>query len=472
MINTRHYINGEWVSPGRREIVEALNPATNAAVARVALGSAEDVDLAARAAKAAFESYAATPVAERAALLRRIADGLEARREDMARSITAEMGAPITMARGPQSGTALAHFRFYADLIEQYDFEAELSSARVIREPIGVCGFITPWNWPLHQVALKVAPALAAGCAVVLKPSELSPLSAMLFAEILHEAGAPPGVFNMVFGLGEVAGAALSAHPLVDMVSITGSTRAGIAVAKSAADTIKRVAQELGGKSPNLILPDAGFTRAVPAGVAACFNNCGQSCSSPTRMLVPRDRLDEVIALAREALPALKVGDPEDPETRIGPLISERQWARVQDYIALGETEGARMVAGGVGKPEGLDAGNFVRPTIFADVTPEMRICREEIFGPVLCIQTYADIDEAVALANDTDYGLVAHLQGSDPALIRAAARRLRAGRVIVNGAAIGTDVPFGGYKQSGNGREYGVHGLEEFFEIKAVVGY
>lgn len=472
MSTTHHYIDGAWAEPDGRETIPVFNPATGEMVAQVAMGTPTDVDRAVRAARAAFPGYAAVPVDERVALLHRIADGLESRREDMAWCITREMGAPITMARGPQAGAGPTQFRKAAEVLADYDFEEDLATARVLREPIGVCGFITPWNWPLHQVTLKVAPALAAGCTVVLKPSELSPLSASLFAEVLRDAGVPAGVFNMVSGKGEVVGEALASHLEVDMVSITGSTRAGIAVARAAAKTVKRVTQELGGKSPNLILPDADIETAVTAGIATCFNNCGQSCSSPTRMLVPHNRLDEVVAIARKAVPALKVGDPANPETRIGPLVSAAQWQRVQHYIELGIEEGARPITGGPGKPEGLEGGHFVRPTIFVDVTPSMRISREEIFGPVLCILTYRDTDEAVALANDTEYGLVAHLQGVEAEVTRSVARRLRAGRVIVNGSPAGADVPFGGYKRSGNGREYGVYGLEEFFEIKAVVGY
>ncbi len=467
----KFYIDGAWVAPVSGGLEDVINPATNEKIASIAVGDAADVDRAVKAARAAFPSFSRTPARERAALLRRIAQLLQDRREEMAQAISREMGAPITMARGPQSGAGPTQFSHYADLLDTYDFSEETGRSIVMREAIGVCALITPWNWPLHQAALKIAPALAAGCTVILKPSEISPLSGVLLAEIMHEAGVPAGVFNLVNGAGTVVGAALSAHPDVDMVSFTGSTRGGIAVAKAAADTVKRVAQELGGKSPNVLLPDADFATAVRTGVNTCFNNCGQSCSSPTRMIVPRDRLDEVVALAKEAAEAVKVGDPTDAGTQIGPLVSRTQWERVQGYIELGIEEGATLVTGGPGHPEGLEHGNFVRPTVFANVDPQMRIAREEIFGPVLCIFTYDDVEEAVRLANDTQYGLVAHVQSQSRENARKVGMQLRAGRVIINSTAATPDLPFGGYKQSGNGREFGVYGLEEFLEVKAVIG-
>jgi len=467
----KFYIDGAWVDPLEDGTENVVNPANNETIATIAVGSAADVDRAVKAARAAFDTFSRTPVAERIALLRRIAQLLQDRREEMAQAISREMGAPITMARGPQSGAGPTQFSHYADVLENYSFEEATGRSVVVREPIGVCALITPWNWPLHQAALKIAPALAAGCTVVLKPSEISPFSALLLAEIMDEAGVPAGVFNLVNGTGTVAGAALSSHPEVDMVSFTGSTRGGVAVAKAAADTVKRVAQELGGKSPNVLLPDADFPTAVRLGVNTCFNNCGQSCSSPTRMIVPAERLEEVIGLAREAAEALKVGNPADKETQIGPLVSRTQWERVQGYIKLGVEEGATLVTGGPGHPEGLEQGNFVRPTVFAHVDPQMRIAREEIFGPVLCLFTYNDVEEAVRLANDTEYGLVAHVQSQSRENARKVAMRLRAGRVIINGTAATPDLPFGGYKQSGNGREFGIYGLEEFLEVKAVIG-
>ena len=467
----KFYIDGAWVAPLGGGLEDVINPATNQKIASIAVGDASDVDRAVKAARAAFPSFSRTPPSERAALLRRIAQLLQDRREEMAQAISREMGAPITMARGPQSGAGPTQFSHYADLLEKYDFTEETGRSVVVREAIGVCALITPWNWPLHQAALKIAPALAAGCTVILKPSEISPLSAVLLAEIMDEAGVPAGVFNLVNGAGTVVGAALSAHPDVDMVSFTGSTRGGIAVAKAAADTVKRVAQELGGKSPNVMLPDADFATAVRTGVNTCFNNCGQSCSSPTRMIVPRDRLEEVVALAKEAAEAVKVGDPTDAGTQIGPLVSRAQWERVQGYIELGIQEGATLVTGGPGHPEGLEHGNFVRPTVFANVDPQMRIAREEIFGPVLCIFAYDDVEQAVELANDTEYGLVAHVQSQSRENARDVGMRLRAGRVIINSTGATLDLPFGGYKQSGNGREFGVYGLEEFLEVKAVIG-
>lgn len=471
MNERQFYIDGAWVDPHGTRTADVVNPATNEVVATVALGSAADIDRAVTAARRAFPDFSRTSPAERAALLRRIADLLQDRREEMAQLITREMGTPITMARGPQSGAGPTQFGHYADMLEQVEFTQPQGKAVIVREAIGVCGLITPWNWPLHQAALKIAPALAAGCTVVLKPSELSPLSALLLAEVMDRAGVPPGVFNLVNGDGPEAGAALSSHPQVDMVSFTGSTRGGVAVAKAAADTIKRVAQELGGKSPNILLPDADFEKAVPAGISACFGNCGQSCSSPTRMLVPADRLADAEAIARRFVPTIRVGDPADEATQIGPLVSRAQWDRVQGYIRLGLDEGCRIVTGGTGHPDGLDRGNFVRPTVFSGVAPSMRIAREEVFGPVLCLIPYEDVEDAVRIANDTDYGLVAHVQSADADMARTVGTRLRAGRVMLNHAPATPDLPFGGYKQSGNGREFGVWGLHEFLEVKAVIG-
>jgi aldehyde dehydrogenase (NAD+) len=382
------------------------------------------------------------------------------------------MGCAITVARGAQVPVAAGHIRVARDLAASYPFLTHRGSTAIVREAIGVCGLITPWNWPLYQITAKVGPALAAGCTVVLKPSELSPLSAMLFAEVVHDAGVPAGVFNLLHGTGPEVGAALSSHPDVDMISITGSTRAGVLVAQAAAPTVKRVAQELGGKSPNVILPDTDLARAIPAAVAAGMRNAGQSCSAPTRILVPRERLAEVENLARDAASAFVVGDPRSLQTTHGPVANRAQFNRVQEMISVGIAEGARLVCGGPGRPQGLERGFYVRPTIFSDVQPRMRIAQEEIFGPVLVIIAYGSVDEAVAIANDTEYGLGAHVQGADIAAARAVALRIRSGQVHINNPPWSPEAPFGGYKRSGNGREYGVEGLEEYLETKAILGY
>jgi aldehyde dehydrogenase (NAD+) len=386
--------------------------------------------------------------------------------------ISLEMGCAIQAARSVQVPSAAAHIRVARDHLSSYPFVTQRGTVAVVREAIGVCGLITPWNWPLYQITAKVGPALAAGCTVVLKPSELSPLSAFLFAEVVHDAGIPPGVFNLVNGNGPEVGAALSAHPDVDMISITGSTRAGVLVAQAAAPTVKRVAQELGGKSPNVILPDADLARAVPAGVAAAFRNVGQSCSAPTRMIVPRERLQEVERLACEAAAALVVGDPRSEQTTHGPVANRAQFNRVQEMIGIGIAEGARLLCGGAGRPEGLGRGYYCRPTIFSGVHPQMQIAQEEIFGPVLSIIAYDSVDEAVEIANDTVYGLGAHVQGRDLAAARAVAARIRSGQVHINHPPWNPEAPFGGYKRSGNGREYGMEGLEEYLETKAILGF
>jgi aldehyde dehydrogenase (NAD+) len=386
--------------------------------------------------------------------------------------MTMEMGAPITFSTERQATVALFHFEEALRVLAGYPFEERMGSGIVRREPIGVCGLITPWNWPLNQVASKVAPALATGCTVVLKPSEIAPLSSLLFAQIVHEAGLPPGVFNLVNGDGPTVGEAIAAHPAIDMVSFTGSTGAGVRVAKLAADTVKRVAQELGGKSANIILPDADIRAAVVAGVHACNTNAGQNCQSPTRMLVPRDRRDEVFAAARDAVAAIRLGDPMDPASTMGPLVSQAQFDKVQQLIQSGVDEGATLVAGGAGRPPGLERGYYVRPTVFGDVTPDMRIAREEIFGPVLSIMSYDDEDQAIAIANDTPFGLAGFVQSPDLERARRVANAIRAGRVYLNGAPFDRSLPFGGYKQSGNGREFGVFGFEEYLEVKAILGY
>jgi len=471
-IARKFYIDGQWVDPAGSGSLAVVNPATERVLGEIAAGNARDVDRAVAAARRAFASQSTSTREARLAMLRRIADGYRARKEELALTLSAEMGVAISFARAMQVPTALQHIEAAIHVLETYAFERPQGAMMVLREPIGVCSLITPWNWPLNQIAAKVAPALAAGCTVVLKPSELAPLSALLFADIVHEAGVPRGVFNLVNGTGEAVGAAMSSHPDVDMVSITGSTRAGVLVAQAAAVTAKRVTQELGGKSPNILLPDADFERAVPLGVAACFRNVGQSCSAPTRMIVPVGRLAEVEALARTFAGTLVVGDPCDEKTQLGPVANAAQFAKIQSMIATGIAEGAKLVAGGPGKPPGLDRGFYVRPTIFSEVTPRMTIAREEIFGPVLAIQPYRDEDEAVAIANDTVYGLGSAVQSRDLAHARRVAARIRAGQVHINHPAWSPYAAFGGYKQSGNGREYGVAGLEEYLETKTILGY
>ena len=468
----RIFVDGEWIVPAGQGRSAVVDPSTEENVAEIALGSADDVDIAVAAARRAFATWSVSSSASRAALLDRIHGLILERAETFAQAISQEMGCAITAARGAQVPIAAEHIRVARDLAASYPFLTHRGSTAVVREAIGVCGLITPWNWPLYQITAKVGPALAAGCSVVLKPSELSPLSALLFADVVQDAGAPPGVFNLVNGQGPEVGAAMAAHPQIDMVSITGSTRAGVLVAQAAAPTVKRVAQELGGKSPNVILPDADLVRAIPAAVAAGMRNVGQSCSAPTRIIVPRERLAEVERLANQTASAMVVGDPRSPETTHGPVANRAQFDRVQELIAAGIAEGARLVCGGPGRPAGLECGYYVRPTLFSDVQPAMRIAQEEIFGPVLVIQAYDSVDEAVEIANGTVYGLGAHVQGRDLAAARAVAARIRSGQVHINNPPWRPDVPFGGYKRSGNGREYGVEGLEEYLETKAILGY
>lgn len=466
------YIGGEWVDPAVPNPHDVVNPATEEVCGRITLGSKEDVDRAVAAANRAAEAYAATRPAERIALLESILEVFARRRDDVASAIMEEMGAPWKLARNVQAASGPQHIQAAIDVLKTYEFEETIGTTRVLKEPIGPCALITPWNWPMNQVAVKVAPALAAGCTMVLKPSELAPFDAMIFAEILHEAGVPPGVFNLVNGDGATVGTALASHPDIAMVSFTGSTRAGIAVAQNAAPSVKRVAQELGGKSANIILGDADFDRAVARGASACFDNAGQSCNAPTRMLVPRDRLEEAAAIAAKRAESTVPGDPADESTRMGPVVSKAQWNRVQDFIRKGIEEGATLAAGGPGLPDGLDKGWFVRPTVFSNVTNDMTIAREEIFGPVLSIIPFDDEDDAVRLANETPYGLSGYVSSTDLEHARKIASRLRTGTVHINGAPLDALAPFGGYKQSGNGREWGAHGMEEFLEVKSVYGY
>ncbi len=470
--DTKFYIDGQWVEPVTPRLFNVINPATEDVAGQISLGSDADVDRAVTAARRAFASFSQTGKEQRIALLQKIIERYEARFEELARAMTLEMGSPITFSREVQATNALGHFKQAVTLLEAYELERFMGGTLIRREPIGVCGLITPWNWPLNQITSKVAPALAAGCTVVLKPSENAPLSAILLAEILHDAGVPKGVFNLVNGDGPTVGEAISRHPDIDMVSFTGSTRAGILVAKAAADTVKRVAQELGGKSANIVLPDADLDKAVPAGVLRSFTNTGQSCQAPTRMLVHRSQLDAAMALAKRTAETVRVGDPLDPATTMGPLVSKAQYDKVQGLIERGIEEGATLVCGGAGRPSEFNRGYFVRPTVFADVTPEMTLAQTEIFGPVLSMLTYDSEDEAIASANDTTYGLAGYVQSGDLAHARRIGAQLRAGRVYLNGAPADQSVPFGGYKQSGNGREHGVFGFEEFLEVKAMLGY
>jgi aldehyde dehydrogenase (NAD+) len=468
----RVFIAGEWVVPQGQNRTSVIDPSTEQPVAEIVLANAADVAAAVAAARRAFATWSVSSAQSRALLLARVHALILERSELFAQAISLEMGAAMTMARNTQVPVAAEHIRVARDNLTRYPFLTHRQGVAIMREAIGVCGLITPWNWPLYQITAKVGPALAAGCTVVLKPSELSPLSALLFAEVVHDAGIPPGVFNLVSGNGPEVGAAMSAHPDVDMISITGSTRAGVLVAQAAAPTVKRVAQELGGKSPNIILPDADLARAVPPGVAAGFRNVGQSCSAPTRMLVPRARLAEVERIAFAAASAFVVGDPRSPQTTHGPVANRAQFNRVQEMIAIGIAEGARLVCGGPGRPEGLERGYYCRPTIFSDVHPQMQIAQEEIFGPVLAIIPYDSVDEAVEIANSTVYGLGAHVQSRDLAAARAVAARIRSGQVHINYPAWSPHAPFGGYKRSGNGREYGIEGLEEYLETKAILGF
>jgi aldehyde dehydrogenase (NAD+) len=467
----KFYIDGAWVDPISKNRMGVENPATEEIVAEVALGGEADIDRAILAARKAFPGWTVTTVKDRIALVKRILEVYNARYEDFAQAMSTEMGAPIEWARGAQAWAGQVHIESTIKAAEEMAWEYMRGSTRIVYEGIGVCALITPWNWPMNQIACKVAPALVAGCTMVLKPSEIAPLSGVLFAQVCHEAGVPPGVFNLVNGTGAEVGARRSSHPEVDMVSFTGSTRAGTAVAAAAAPTVKRVAQELGGKSPNIILPTADFGAAVKVGAEACFANTGQSCDAPTRMLVPRARHDEALAHAKEAADAVVAGDPRDASTTMGPLVSKIHFDKVQRLIQAGIDEGATLVCGGVGRPAGLNRGWFVRPTVFGNVSNQMTIAREEIFGPVLAIIPYESIDEAVEIANDTPYGLAAYIAGPVEDA-RPVARRLRAGTVNLNYPAWDTFAPFGGYKQSGNGREYADWGIHDFCEVKGIVGW
>ena len=467
----RFYIDGRWVDPVERKEFTVINPATEAPAGVISMGSAKDVDRAVAAARRAFEGFAETSREERRALLEKILAVYKKRYQDIANAIREEMGAPASLAKGSQAGIGIGHLAAMIDVLKTFGFEERRGSTRLTLEPVGVCALITPWNWPMNQVAAKVVPALAAGCTMVLKPSEFSPFSAAIWAEVLHDAGVPAGVFNLINGNGPEVGAALAAHPDVDMVSFTGSTRAGTEVARIAAATVKRVHQELGGKSPNILLDDADFEKAVKASVEHVFQNSGQSCNAPTRLLVPAARLSEVEALASKTAESVLVGDPASEKTSVGPVVSKIQFDRVQGYISEGIREGAKLIAGGEGRPAGLEKGYFVRPTIFSNVRNDMTVAREEIFGPVLAILPYRDEEEAIRIANDTPYGLQAYIWSRDLAHANRVGRKIRAGRVTINGAPGDMSIPFGGFKRSGNGREWGEYGLRDFLEVKAVLG-
>ena len=468
----KFYIDGQWVEPAEGvKTLDVENPATEQVAGKIALGSAADVDKAVKAAKKAFASWSQTSREERLEVLGRILAEYQKRFGDLATAVTEEMGAPSSLAQRAQVPIGMAHLATAAEVLKTFKFEEDRGATMIVKEPIGVCGFITPWNWPLNQIVCKVAPAIATGCTMVLKPSEVAPFSGQIFAEIMHAAGVPAGVFNLVQGDGPTVGAAISSHPDVDMVSFTGSTRAGIEVARAAAPTVKRVAQELGGKSPNIVLDDDAFAKGVGRGVSTMMLNSGQSCNAPSRMLVPKKRMDEAISVAKEAAAQVTVGDPNG-NSQLGPVVSKVQFEKIQKLIQKGIDEGATLVVGGPGRPEGLDKGYYVKPTVFANVTSEMTIAREEIFGPVLAILGYDGVDQAIEIGNDTEYGLAAYVQAADIEQARKVASKLRAGQVSINGGGGDMTAPFGGYKMSGNGREWGDYAFHEFLETKAVLGY
>jgi aldehyde dehydrogenase (NAD+) len=470
--NLKFYINGEWVNPAIPNQFDVINPATEEAFTQISMGSKADVDKAVAAAKAAFPAYAKWSVEDRVALLERVLELYATRHDEIAKAISLEMGAPITMSKADQAAVGSIHFQSALDALKEFTFEKKDRGVFLRHEPIGVCGLITPWNWPMNQVAVKVAPALAAGCTIILKPSEIAPLDAMILAEILHESGVPAGVFNLVNGNGPDVGEVMSNHPDIHMMSFTGSTRGGIAVARASANTVKRVSQELGGKSANIILRDADIAQAVYDGVLYCMDNSGQSCNAPTRMLVPQESMDIVIEAARKAAESLKMGDPADASTDLGPVVSDVQFEKIQGLIQKGIDEGATLVTGGTGLPDHLDKGYFVKVTVFANANNDMTIAREEIFGPVIALIGYDTEEEAIDIANDTEYGLAGYVSSGNMDHAKEVATQIRAGQVIVNYKSGNADTPFGGYKQSGNGREKGVWGLHDYLEVKAITGF
>jgi aldehyde dehydrogenase (NAD+) len=466
----KFYIDGQWVEPIEPKSLDVDNPTTEQISGKIALGAAADVDRAVQAARKAFVTWSVSSREERLDVLQAMLAEYQKRAGDLADAVTEEMGAPPSLSAGPQVNLGLGHLMTAIDVLKNYEFEEQHGSTLVVKEPIGVCGLITPWNWPINQIAVKVYPALATGCTMVLKPSEVAPYSAQIFTEIVDAAGVPAGVYNLVYGDGPGVGAAISSHPDIDMVSFTGSTRAGVEVAKNAAPTVKRVTQELGGKSPNIVLDDDDFAKSVVAGTSVMMMNSGQSCNAPSRMLVPNSRMDEAIAVARDTAAAVKVGDPSD-KTAIGPVASKAQFDKIQGLLQKGIDEGATLVIGGPGRPDGLDTGYYVKPTVFANVTNDMTIAREEIFGPVLCILGYDDLEQALEIANDTDYGLAGYVSGADLDQARSIARKIRAGSVAIN-HGFDMNAPFGGYKRSGNGREWGQFAFDEYLETKAALGY
>jgi aldehyde dehydrogenase (NAD+) len=466
----KFYIDGQWVDPVRPNTLDVDNPTTEQVSGKISLGSDADVDKAVRAARKAFATWSQTSREERLDVLQAILDEYQKRAGDLADAVTEEMGAPPSLAAGPQVNMGLGHLATAIDVLKNFQFEERHGCTLVVKEPIGVCGLITPWNWPINQIACKVFPALATGCTMILKPSEVAPYSAQIFTEIIDAAGVPAGVYNLVYGDGPGVGVALSSHPDIDLVSFTGSTRAGIDVARNAAATVKRVTQELGGKSPNIVLDDDAFAQSVAAGATVMMLNSGQSCNAPSRMLVPKSRKDEALAIAKATLEQVKIGDQDD-KSAIGPVASKAQFDKVQGLIQKGIDEGATVVVGGLGRPEGLDTGYYVKPTVFADVSNDMTIARVEIFGPVLCVLGYDDLDQAVEIANDTEYGLAGYVSAADLDKAREVARRIRAGSVAIN-HAFDLNAPFGGYKRSGNGREWSQFGFDEYLEVKAALGY
>ncbi|WP_019529296.1 aldehyde dehydrogenase family protein [Dasania marina] len=465
------YINGQWVAPIEPKLLDVINPANEEVCAQISMGSEADVDVAAKAARLAFNSYGYSSREERIALLEKIIEVYKKYYDEVADAITEEMGAPTKLAKGGQAHTGLGHFQSALKALKTYEFNEDLGNSEIVLEPIGVCGFITPWNWPINQIACKVAPALAVGCTVILKPSEVAPLSAYIFTKILDEAGVPAGVFNMINGDGPAVGTAISTHPEIDMVSFTGSTRAGTLVAQNAAPTVKRVAQELGGKSANIVLEDADLEKCITESVLDMFSNTGQSCNAPSRMIVPANKLTEINEIAARAAATVVTGDPRAEGITMGPVVSEVQFNKIQGLIQAGIDEGSELLCGGTGLPEGIEKGYYIKPTIFTNCTNDMIISREEIFGPVFCIIPYNTLDEAIEIANDTPYGLAGYIQGKDEKTIRYVASRIRAGNININGNYGDYDTPFGGFKQSGNGREWGPHGFADYLEVKAISG-